>query len=460
MKRTLAVIIVGILCLSIFSTLNFVSGDISSITSAASSLTTTLPKMRANFYASDPTFPWVGVGVNLFTNGSVQYVSCSDYVYVSHGWEAENWSSYPLPAQNAFLDPAQNNFTLETNASGFANPPLTQFTYYNSTGDTMSSFFWLQFYPGDLAPGAYSFTGTWQEDAAADFPNYTAIYIQNTITLVVSSSNSTTSISLSPNLVSVDQTANCSVTVSGLNATGTINWTASSSTGYFSQPVCTLSSGRCSTAYTDNNTGYVTIIASYSGDSYNLPSSGNTTLTVYVNVTTGTNVTVTPTDSLELTFANITVAGTVVANATPTVQAPNLVTVGAYYNINVTISFSGNVTVSLAFDGSNMTDEQKSSLTMMQYTPIVGDVQPQFGVVNMKDVAYIARHFGTNPTSPNWDPVCDLNGDGKVDMKDIALVARHFGFTANWVNITTYVDTTNNIIYGITSHFSFISIHG
>jgi uncharacterized protein (DUF2141 family) len=76
----------------------------------------------------------------------------------------------------------------------------------------------------------------------------------------------------------------------------------------------------------------------------------------------------------------------------------------------------------------------------------------------MKDVAYIARHFGTNSTSSNWDPVCDLNGDGKVDMKDIAIVARHFGFTANWVNITTYVDTTKNVVYSSTTHFSFIGI--
>ena len=77
----------------------------------------------------------------------------------------------------------------------------------------------------------------------------------------------------------------------------------------------------------------------------------------------------------------------------------------------------------------------------------------------MFDVAYEVRHFGTNSSSPNWDPVCDLNGDGVVNMKDIALLVRHFGFTATWVNITSYVDTTNNIIYGTTTHFSFIGIH-
>jgi hypothetical protein len=49
--------------------------------------------------------------------------------------------------------------------------------------------------------------------------------------------------------------------------------------------------------------------------------------------------------------------------------------------------------------------------------------------------------------------------DGKVDMRDIGLVAKNFGRTATWVNITTYVDTTNNIIYGTTTHFSIIAIH-
>jgi hypothetical protein len=48
-------------------------------------------------------------------------------------------------------------------------------------------------------------------------------------------------------------------------------------------------------------------------------------------------------------------------------------------------------------------------------------------VVNMKDIALVARHFGLTTSSPNWDPRCDLNYDGIVNMKDIALVARSFG---------------------------------
>jgi len=317
--------------------------------------------------------------------------------------------------------------------------------------------YWSDYHGVDLYSGPYqNVTGS---DGIGDTPYVIDANDLDYFPLMKPFGQSSTFVTCSPNPVFAGFTVNCTANVYGSSPTGNVTWTTSSSTGSFSQRVCTLSSGNCSTTYTDNNTGYETITAAYGGDSNNLPSSGNTTLTVYVNVTTGTNVTVTPTNKLRLTFANVTVAGIMVANETPTVNAPTLNnTVGQYYSINVTAGFSGNVTVSLAFDGSNMTQQQRSSLQMLQYTPILGDIQPPFGIVDMRDVTYIARHFGTNSTSPNWDPAADLNGDGVVNMKDIALVARHFGFTANWVNITTYVDTTNNIIYGSTTHFLFIGI--
>jgi parallel beta-helix repeat protein len=93
-----------------------------------------------------------------------------------------------------------------------------------------------------------------------------------------------TSINLSVNQVYVGSPVTCTATVSGVNATGTITWSTSSSTGSFSAPVCTLSSaGSCSTTYVDGCPGSVTIAAYYSGDSYNLPSSGSTTLIVISN---------------------------------------------------------------------------------------------------------------------------------------------------------------------------------
>jgi hypothetical protein len=170
-------------------------------------------------------------------------------------------------------------------------------------------------------------------------------------------------------------------------------------------------------------------------------------------------VTVTPTNNVELTFANVTAAGIVVANATSTVPAPSLDPVGPYYVINVTASFVGNVTVTITFDGSGMTQQQKANLTMMQYTPIPGNICPPWGTVDISDVAFVASLFGVNYPNPKYNPNADINGDGVIDISDVAFVAAHFGLTANWINITTYVDTANNIIYGQTTHFSFINIH-
>jgi hypothetical protein len=183
-------------------------------------------------------------------------------------------------------------------------------------------------------------------------------------------------------------------------------------------------------------------------------------LTVFLTVTVGANVTVYPARGLGLTFANVNTSGVVIANETATVQAPPLNnTVGQYYDVRVTAGYSGNVTVSLVFDGSNMTQEQKNNLRMMQYTPIPGDIRPAFGKVDMADIGYIARRFGISPESPLWDPAADINGDGKINMMDIGLAARNFGRTASWADITSYVDTANNVIYGSTTHFSLIGIH-
>jgi PKD repeat protein len=49
------------------------------------------------------------------------------------------------------------------------------------------------------------------------------------------------------------------------------------------------------------------------------------------------------------------------------------------------------------------------------------------GKVDMKDVAIVAKAFGSTPGSPSWDPRADLDGNGKVDMKDIGAVAKAYG---------------------------------
>ena len=66
---------------------------------------------------------------------------------------------------------------------------------------------------------------------------------------------------------------------------------------------------------------------------------------------------------------------------------------------------------------------------------LVGDLYPD-GVIDMRDIAIVARAFGTEEGDPGWNPDADLTGpeylvpDGEVDMRDVALVARAFGTEA------------------------------
>jgi hypothetical protein len=49
------------------------------------------------------------------------------------------------------------------------------------------------------------------------------------------------------------------------------------------------------------------------------------------------------------------------------------------------------------------------------------------GRIDMRDIGFVSRSFGTTPDMPGWNPNCDLNGDGKVDMRDIGFVPKVFG---------------------------------
>ena len=60
--------------------------------------------------------------------------------------------------------------------------------------------------------------------------------------------------------------------------------------------------------------------------------------------------------------------------------------------------------------------------TVLTSTALVGDVNVD-GIVDMRDVGYVARLFGTAPTGLLWDAKADVNGDGKIDMRDIGITA-------------------------------------
>jgi hypothetical protein len=101
------------------------------------------------------------------------------------------------------------------------------------------------------------------------------------------------------------------------------------------------------------------------------------------------------------------------------------------FSWNTTGVAKGNYTISAyaqpVSGETNTEDNSRTSSTAVMVTGLPGDLMPTFGVVDMKDIAYVAKRFGTDPSKPLWDPNADLNGDGKVDMRDVALVAKYFG---------------------------------
>jgi len=46
--------------------------------------------------------------------------------------------------------------------------------------------------------------------------------------------------------------------------------------------------------------------------------------------------------------------------------------------------------------------------------------------VDIKDIATVAKAYGSYPGHPKWNPVADINGDYKIDIKDYVSVARQF----------------------------------
>jgi hypothetical protein len=51
--------------------------------------------------------------------------------------------------------------------------------------------------------------------------------------------------------------------------------------------------------------------------------------------------------------------------------------------------------------------------------------------VDVKDVALVAKAFGSAPGWSRWNPLADLDHNYKIDVKDVAFVAKNYGKTLN-----------------------------
>lgn len=57
----------------------------------------------------------------------------------------------------------------------------------------------------------------------------------------------------------------------------------------------------------------------------------------------------------------------------------------------------------------------------------MGDVNRD-GYINNVDVSLLQAAYNSTPSSPNWNPACDLNNDGIVDLNDATTLGGHIGF--------------------------------
>ena len=109
------------------------------------------------------------------------------------------------------------------------------------------------------------------------------------------------------------------------------------------------------------------------------------------------------------------------------------VQVGAAVTINFTwntsgYAYGGCIMSAYAWPVSGETITSNNSCTDGQVQVLMpGDIVSPFRKIDIRDVSFVTKRFGTNPSSPLWDPNADINDDGKVDIKDVSTVAKGFG---------------------------------
>lgn len=77
----------------------------------------------------------------------------------------------------------------------------------------------------------------------------------------------------------------------------------------------------------------------------------------------------------------------------------------------------------------------------LEFPPECGDINND-GLINIRDLAYVASRFGALEGTPEYDPKADLNGDGVINIRDVIVVAFLFGKTISWWDILITEQTT------------------
>lgn len=127
-------------------------------------------------------------------------------------------------------------------------------------------------------------------------------------------------------------------------------------------------------------------------------------------------------------YANSTVVGTEEVTGLASNDSLQL-----SFVLNTTYFAYGNYLISAyAWPVTNETDTTNNNCTGgWIIVSLVGDLTGPNGVpdgiVDIRDVHYVAALYGTTTFSPNWNPNADINNDGKVDIRDVHMVAVNYG---------------------------------
>lgn len=218
-------------------------------------------------------------------------------------------------------------------------------------------------------------------------------------------------ITFSVNPVAAGSPVVCIATVSGSNPTGTVAWSTDSGTGHFSSSNTTLSSGSCSTNYTDTSPGNVTITASYSGDVNNVRSNSSATLTVSPVITfdqagagsdfTGTVVTI---DGVNYTVSELPVSFLWAEGSSHNFSyaSPLIVSAGKRYVWNSTTGLLNVQNGSLTVAGSGIVT---GNYTTQYYLTAISvyDTAGGMGWYDSGATKYATLTTGTISIVPGWE---------------------------------------------------------
>jgi hypothetical protein len=317
-----------------------------------------------------------------------------------------------------------------------------------SGGTSPYSFQW--YLNGALVSGATDATWTFTPNSSGSYTVYLnvtdslgEIAISNTATVNV---NSPLSVSVLPSSVTMDvgQSQTFNSTVSGGTLPYSYQWCLNGSA---------VPSANFSWAFTPTSAGWYTIYANVT-DSVGVQATSNNA-NVTVNIGTHdvavTNVASSKTVVGQGFNANITVTVADQGNYTETFNVTAYANTTSVASQNVTLASGTSTTLTFTW---NTTGFAYGNYTLSAYAwPVPGETNTANnnctggwvivsipcditgpkgwpdGTVNMRDIALVARAFGSMPGSSNWNPNADFNNDGRIDMKDIALIARHFGST-------------------------------